>query len=220
MILFRHRGGDSMIARMSKNMSSFFITKGIIPDDDRDVYVYSFEILLSTLVSLCAVAVIAAISNTVVQMFLFFLGFVPLRLIAGGFHAKNHFRCFIILLFVCAAFLLILYYIPANYIIPAILAASSLSLLLTFLFAPSEDKNKPATDEETRRFKRKSRFATIIYTVSVILALILVPDKVYALSLALGVFTVGVSLLANYVKHTITNRNNALAERGEQNEEI
>jgi hypothetical protein len=46
--------GDFMIARLSKSVSSFFILQGIISVEDREVYEYSFEILISTLLSFLA----------------------------------------------------------------------------------------------------------------------------------------------------------------------
>ena len=73
-----------MIELMSKKVSSFFIVRGIIQEDDREVYVYCFEILLSTLLSFIALAILSLISGTFLETLLFLLGFVPLRLVAGG----------------------------------------------------------------------------------------------------------------------------------------
>jgi hypothetical protein len=39
-----------MITQISKSISSFFVAHGIIPENDRDVYVYSLEVLLSLFV--------------------------------------------------------------------------------------------------------------------------------------------------------------------------
>ena len=59
MIRFLHKGGDYVIARLSENVSSFFIKHKIIAEEDREIYDYSFEVLFSTLISTTAVIVVA-----------------------------------------------------------------------------------------------------------------------------------------------------------------
>ena len=189
-----------MIARMSRNMSSYFVLHGIISEDDRDVYVYSFEIMLSTLQSFLALAVLAIVFGSVLETMIFLTGFVPLRLIAGGYHAKNHFRCFLILMFVYSAFLLVLFYLPLEFMLPVIVTSCLVSWVLVFLFAPSDDNNKPLTSEETVRFRKKSRITIVCYSVMLAAITVFVTDKRYALSLAFGIITVGLSLLANRIK--------------------
>jgi len=185
---------------MSSKVSSFFIAYGIIPEDDRDVYVYSFEVLFSTLLSFLALAVLAVFTRTVLETAIFLLGFVPLRLIAGGYHAKNHFRCFLILMCVYCTFLMAIFFLPPSYIEPVILSSVILSVLLVFLIAPSEDSNKPITGSEKVRFRKASRLAVVCYVIVIGLGIVLLPEKIYSCSLALGIITVGISLLANLIK--------------------
>jgi len=185
---------------VSSKVSSFFIAYGIIPENDRDVYAYSFEVLFSTLLSFLALAVIAIFTKTVLETAIFLLGFVPLRLIAGGYHAKNHFRCFLILMFVYCTFLVVIFFLPPSYIVPVILSSVILSVLLVFLIAPSEDSNKPITGSEKVRFRKASRFTIVCYALVIGLATVLLPDRMCACSFALGIVTVGISLLANLIK--------------------
>jgi accessory gene regulator B len=191
---------------MAKNVSSFFVSRGIILEEDREVYVFSFEILFSTLQSTIALAVLSLISGTVIATILFLIGFVPLRVIAGGYHAKNHFRCFLITMFTYTAFLLLLFCIPVAYIIPIIYLSVFVSVVIVFLFAPSEDSNKPLSDEEKILFRKRSRLAVILYTIFIVAISVIVTDKRYALYLALGVLSVGITLMANLFKYKKSNR--------------
>ena len=161
---------------------------------------YSFEIMLSTLQSFFALAVLALVFGTVLETTIFLAGFVPLRLIAGGYHAKNHFRCFLILMFVYSSLLMTLSYLPLEYMVAVIITSCLVSGVLVFLFAPSEDNNKPITSEETTRFRKKSRIAIACNSVVLVVITVFVTDKKYALSLAFGIITVGLSLLANRIK--------------------
>jgi len=48
-----------LIARMSRNISSYFVAQDIIQQEDIDVYAYSFEILISALMSSIALVILA-----------------------------------------------------------------------------------------------------------------------------------------------------------------
>jgi accessory gene regulator B len=198
MILYSH-GGDHVIAKMSHKVSSFIIDHGIISETDRDVYEYSFEILFSTFSSTVALVILSIASATELNTLLFLLGFVPLRLVAGGYHAKTHFICLLILMFTYAIFLIIVSFIPANYIIPATITSFLLAGVLVFLLAPSDSTNKPLSSKETIRFKTKSRIAIACYSIVVGLTTLFISDKHNALSLVLGTLSVGISLIANYI---------------------
>jgi len=185
---------------MSRSVSSLFITQEIISTEDREVYEYSFEILFSTVLSLIAVAVIAILSKTVYYTVLYLAGFIPLRLFAGGYHAKNHFRCFIALMIVYFAFTFTLFIIPVEYFIIVIIMGSLLSTLLVFLVAPSEEKKRPFTRKEAVRFRRVSRISIIVYVTLIGILAAVIPDIRVAFSISMGVLTVCISLLVNYIK--------------------
>lgn len=112
-----------------------------------------------------ALIILSVISGTIIETTVFLLGFVPLRLTVGGYHAKNHFRCLVILLFVYSAFLLVIFFLPASYRVLVITVGVLLSIMLVFLIAPSEDSNKPLNENEFVRFWRKSRVAITVYTI-------------------------------------------------------
>jgi len=185
---------------MSKNVSSYLILNEIIDSEEREVYEYSFELLLSATFSLIVLIGIAITTGTMFFTILYLIGFIPLRLVAGGYHAKNHFRCFLILMFVYSLFLLTTFILSSMQMTIVSLINIAVSILLVILFAPSEDKNKPTSHEEIVLFKRRSRFLIIGYAVFICALIILVHDIKISYSITMGVFTVSVSLLANYIK--------------------
>jgi len=189
-----------MIAYLSEKLSLFFVAKGIIPDEDNEVFKYIFEMFISTFVGLFTVALISFLTGMHFYALLFMLGFIPLRLIAGGYHAKNHFRCFSVFLFTFSTVLLLVKYTPLEYLYLITSLCMISSLLLVFLFAPSADNNKPINDIEKVKFKKKSRLVIIGYLFLVLLLILLISDTKLVFSLVLGNFTVAISLLANYMK--------------------
>lgn len=186
---------------MSKKISSFFIINEIIKEEDREVYEYSLELLLSTLLNFAAVIIIAVFARRILEAALFVFGFVPLRTIAGGYHAKNHFRCFMILLFTYSLFLLTVFLIPVNFILAATTILTISSILLIFLFSPVEDSNKPLSTSETKKFKRKSRISILCYMILVLGLSLPVSNKIFGYSLAFGMFSVSFSLLASVIRN-------------------
>ena len=177
------------------------------------MYEYSLELLLSTLFNLSVVILIAIFTRRILGATLFVLGFVPLRSFAGGYHASTHFRCFLILLFTYSLFILTTYFIPNNFIVPLTFILTSSSVLLVFFLSPVEDSNKPFSDEEARRFKRKSRLGILVYSLAILIFSLLFTNKIFGLSLVCGVFSVSLSLLASVIRNKIVTRKQLMLEK-------
>jgi accessory gene regulator B len=200
---------------MSRNIASFFASRGIISQDDIEVYAYSFEILISSVASFIALTVIAIISRTAFLSALYLLGFVPLRLLAGGYHAKSHFRCFLLLMITYSVFLLLISLLPASNEAPSMII-SAISVVLVIFLAPRPDENKPIADDEAARFKKLSRAVVVFYAVAICMVSVLVPDNRIGFSLALGVFTASAALLASYIKTAFQRKKaNSIGKEGE-----
>lgn len=193
-----------MISYLSRKISSFFISLEIISYEDFEVYIYSLEILIATLLNFFALCLIAVATRTVVKTAFYLLAFLPLRQLAGGYHAENHLRCFLILMAVYGTFLLLIEYLPISYFVYFIVASLLVSVFLIFRFAPVEDKNKPLSSQEVVEFKKKSRTAIIIYVIATGLACL--ANTEWALSMALGILSVALSLAASVIKRNITGR--------------
>lgn len=194
-----------MITRMSKKLSSFFAANSIIKAEDKEVYEYSLEILFSTILNFVAVIIIALVSRKSLLTVFYLLGFIPLRLIAGGYHADTHFRCFLVLLGTYSAFLVIVTFLPDSFVWISTAAAVIITAIFIFLLAPVEDKNKPVSVEAKKSFKLKSRITVFVYSAITVLLLFLLPGNRIAFALALGTVSVALSLLATKVKNRILN---------------
>lgn len=195
-----------MIVRVSKRLSSFFADNGIIEKEDIEVYEYSLQILLSTVINFVAVIVLAVVTKTVLLSVSFLMGFIPLRLMAGGYHAKNHLRCFLILIGTYVAFVTGVLLVPNQFLVVITLFVTIVSILLIFFLAPVEDKNKPLSEEEKKSYKHKSRIALTVFVVADMVLLAVLQNKKIAFSLALGAFAVAVSLLASLIRNSIYKR--------------
>ena len=105
-----------MFPNLTRKMASFFIANGIIPKEEHDVYAYSFEILLATLLNFIGIFIIMLVTKTFCETVFFLSAFLPLRMLVGGYHAKNHIRCFLLLMAIFIGFIFLVKYFPHIYI--------------------------------------------------------------------------------------------------------
>ncbi len=135
-----------------------------LSDEERPVYVYGFELLISTLSSMTTVFCISLLINNPCYALFFFLFFFTLRLFTGGYHAKTYLRCFIttnlvfistVLLTESALFLEIKGIFP----IPVIISTA-----IIWIFSPIKNENHPCSDETYIKNKTKARFLSVAYS--------------------------------------------------------
>ncbi|MHB8963652.1 MAG: accessory gene regulator ArgB-like protein [Saccharofermentanales bacterium] len=185
-----------MIARMSRKVAAVFIDKSIIQSADREIYAYGFEMLFATALNFLTVAVLAIISHTILESSLYCLGFIPMRAVAGGFHAKTHLRCLFILVITFLVFIAIIRNCPAEFINPITQISIAVSSVIVFLFSPIEDENKPLTPDEHQKYRTISRLGIAACSILILLLTVFLKESVILLSVSLGLLSACLSLLA------------------------
>lgn len=151
-----------MIATQARKMTSLFIEKGVIAGEDREVYDYCFDLLLSTAILLLAMTAIAIRTGTVIQTLCFLAAFRMTRHSAGGYHAGSEVTCLIMTLGIYAAFLGLMKYLPAEVITGITPVAGTAAAVLIWKYAPVGCLNRPLEGREAERLKRKSRRMILI----------------------------------------------------------
>lgn len=190
-----------MLTKMAKSISSFFIKNGSIQEDDRKVYDYCFEILLSTILNLLLVIIIAIFTKTMLTTLFYITGFMVVRSTAGGYHANTHLSCASILAGTYTIYLLLLKSIATSILGMLSLLFTFIAVLLVYMLSPVEDHNKPFSREEAKQFKRKSRLWILVLALLVIALTTLLPHLRFGFSLSAGMITVSLSLIAGKVKN-------------------
>ena len=125
-----------MISKLAKSMALFFADKNLIAAEDKEVYAYGAELLLSTVFNLVIALVIALITNTFWQCLVFLTSFVTIRIYAGGYHADTHRNCMLTLVCVQGLFVLIIKNFSAEKVKVAIPIMLMLSIAVIILLAP------------------------------------------------------------------------------------
>ena len=143
-----------MLEAISKKITVKWIENGVINKEFEDAYIYGLLLLLSTGINIAVIATISAYMHKSLIWVPFLVGFIPLRITAGGFHAKTPFRCGV---FFCGGYTLLLLLVtcmPDSARIIIELISTVVSAILVYKLAPISSSNKPLSDKELLQ-KRK-----------------------------------------------------------------
>lgn len=195
-----------MLTRLSKKLTCFFIRKNAININEREVYDYCFEIFLSTILNLISIIVIAIITKTYIISSVFIVVFISMRFVAGGYHAKTHFRCFLILLGVYGSLIAII-----KFAVPLFLTGLIFSIIACIIYcfiAPVENENNPFdTNNKKKQLKMKIIFLLFIYTTLSIIFLHVNLLRQIGFAIAYANLCVSVSCLCAVIKKKLINKN-------------
>lgn len=140
-----------MIQMTAASLAEQWARSGIIHAEDTAAYQYGLELMLSTPLN---IAVMFGISIAIGHAWLlvpYLAAFIPLRLSAGGYHAKHHLSCILFNAGIYFAGLSAVIMLPTQAIAIFCIIESSLSLAVIVLFAPAPAKNKPLSERERKR---------------------------------------------------------------------
>lgn len=123
----------------------------VILEADAEAYQYGLELLLSTILN---IAVMLGLSIAFGHVWLFIpyiVAFIPLRIFAGGYHAKHHLSCIFLNAIVYLGCLIAINMLSTPVMILACIIESCFSFAMIFQFAPVPAKNKPLSVKEYKR---------------------------------------------------------------------
>lgn len=196
-----------MYKKLSIQITRKLIDSKIIPIDDAEIYHYSFEVMISTFVSLLTILVWAIIFKQLHNALYFLVGFFICRTISGGYHADTHKNCFILTQLIFVSFLCFVTFIDISNIKLILCIIMIFSNLIILLIAPIDNKNKKFSENEYQRYKKKSKVFVLISTV--MLPFLCLNDFIAEKSFyfCLGVFSVSIMLIFGKAKNIIEFKN-------------
>lgn len=196
---------------LAKNIAYFFYKKNIIPKDKLEEYTFGFEILLADISILSIIGILSVCADKIIESVIFLLAFILLRRQTGGYHANSHLNCNIIFISTYLIFLILIFCLPDEmkpiFSVCELLVSDAVILLL----APVEHPNSPASPAKHKRCRKKS--IVILFVENIMSIALIFINKSLAVSLATGIFTVSVYILAQCIKNCICRK--CLKERSE-----
>ena len=156
-----------MIDKISAKLSEEIGLRLNSSDNEKEIYAYSIEVLISLLINFIILTITACIMKKQAELIIFIVFFSGLRSYAGGYHAKTHIECvsLSLCLFIISA-LSSTYFMEYGKII--LFLGILFSIIMVFVFAPSESANKPLSERKLKKHKKFSRIIVLVLSVTAI----------------------------------------------------
>lgn len=157
-----------MLSRVSKKGAEMLVKYGKIDNTQISQYEYGFELLISTTSTLCIILILGLFGGYISHAIIFLLYFVPIRITAGGYHAKSYSRCFILtnmIAIVCVAIPRWLWIIKSLYVEFFV----TIVLILAYKYIWDNAPIIPAKYQgRTKRYDVNRRYAHIVLIIEVV----------------------------------------------------
>lgn len=167
-----------LLKKAASSLVAFWVKNGVIDQSDTDAYIYGMELLFSTSINISIMLLVSVIAGETWLFIPYLASFIPLRLSAGGYHAKHHYSCILFNTIIYSMSVASVKLFSMRSLDIFCLLESTVSSITTFLFAPVPAKNKQLTDEEYRRGKLLSRVLTMTILLATMLLYISGKDAV------------------------------------------
>ena len=190
-----------MVKQFAGIITSFLLNENIIEQNDKEIYKFGTEQILKYFIVLVVLSILATIFKLWLVTIFISIGFIPLRLIAGGYHAKTLLRCNLLTFSVYAINMLIINFVINVMTYQIFIIICLLSVLLIFLFAPVDHKNMVFSAERMLKARKNSR-VFIMTLVLFLMSLVYISGDIdiVPISMIMGAFTASISIFIGNLK--------------------
>lgn len=186
--------------RISENISRILAEYNIIQKKDAAICTYGIVLFLTSVLEIGAILIISLFLGNFTETVVFLLGFLPIRIYAGGYHADTKLRCFLILVCVYIMFTLLMMIDIVEIYKYAMIAVPVAVIMCVYLWAPLKHKNKSLNYKEKKKFRAISLTVSVIEGMAVILLRLFNIQNKFSIALFLGLLTVLLSIIAAKIK--------------------
>lgn len=127
----------------------------MIPAEDEALYSYGFRQGAVFLLNIATMLCIGWRMGMVKESITFMLAYLPLRRMAGGYHARTQLRCYLLGIVLTVSVLLAVKWLPWNLPLYSVLLIVSSGIIVWL--APVGDQNKPLDEVEKEMYGKKTR---------------------------------------------------------------
>lgn len=160
-----------MLKFISQKSVEYLIKRGKAKEERKAVYIYGCELLFSTSFSALSIITLGLIFGKATEAVTFILFFMPIRTVAGGYHAKTYGACFLITGLIAVGCVTAAYLSVMNGIPFWILASGFiLAQLCIFVNAPLNSKRHPL---KPARILKNRNYMLRIQAIEIITAAVL-----------------------------------------------
>lgn len=159
---------------------------------------YGMELLLSAVITFAVVMVISLAIGRLLECVVFMAFFMPLRIFAGGYHARTHIKCFMVLIVDLLVGLILLHTSDLFMFVFSIVSVI-LSIVVITLLSPVVDINYPLSKRQVKRSRKRSLWVLSI-EILIIVIMMLFSMKMLYFCASYGLFSVSVATFIAKIK--------------------
>lgn len=186
---------------LTKQFVNKLVSSNLIKKEDIEIYSYGFKEMLFIILNLITTLVIGILFNKILEIIVFMITYISIRIYAGGYHARTKLKCYIF----SVLMLIIVCYILKTELLNnrlLIIISTIIASYIILSLAPVEDENKPLDKIEIKVYTKKTIRNFIIILICLLLTLMF--NKINFS------FCIGISLLSNAAMLIIGKINNLL----------
>ncbi|WP_326910859.1 accessory gene regulator ArgB-like protein [Sedimentibacter sp. MB31-C6] len=143
-----------MINYLTNNITEYFCSNNIITDDEKDIYIYGLQLIISSVVGIILIISLGFILNNIINSILFLITFISIRMYSGGYHANSYIKCNVSLVIIYLLSIVVISIIPYNYISIMYISMIILTIYIIIKYSPVDNKNKKLTNNQKKRNKK------------------------------------------------------------------
>lgn len=160
-----------MFVKIADNIVKWMLNSQIIEENKAVICRWGISHILDTAFNISTFLIIGILFNMPVETIVFTLGYIPLRIYAGGYHAKTPFRCWCLSNIILAISLVIVQNAEKCYIAFGIL--SLIAVMGLIILMPVEDLHKPLDENDRKKYKKRGvAILAVEICISVVFALL------------------------------------------------
>jgi accessory gene regulator B len=188
-----------MISMSIEKITKYWVKNNIIHEDDCDIYEYGLDLLVFSLLNYMCIFLTAIVINRLIESVILFVIMIPLQSCGGGYHAKTHFRCFLIMYI---GWWIMMWMIPhVNYMESTLISTSS--VVLIFFLAPVPNANVPISELRRQKLKIMIRVIAVVAGIISILARPILVNQNVSGIVAMGMGGIALSMVAANIKNIV-----------------
>lgn len=141
-----------MFVKLADNIVKWMLSNQIIEEKKAVICRWGISHILDTVFNIATFLIIGILFNMPFETIIFTIGYIPLRIYAGGYHAKTPFRCWCVSNIILAVSLEIVQNAENCYIAFGIVSLIAVVVLITLM--PVEDLHKPLDQNDRKKYKK------------------------------------------------------------------
>jgi accessory gene regulator B len=155
-----------MIKQFADTITSFLLKEAIINEEDREIYQFGTARILKDIIIILMIGTMATVFNAWVETIFITIGFLPLRRIAGGYHADTLLGCNVITVSVYLMNLIIIRAMSDYITIDYFVMLSVMTIILIFKYAPVDHRNFVFTKERAEKAKKAGKLIVLLIVIT------------------------------------------------------